>query len=370
MICKWCGNAMDNREKVCRRCGNEVPAKSDCGGFYDLVPAAGGIVPPAPVQLSQKPAKKSAVPAILGILCCVLLVAVIVVAISGNSARQEADQLKDRLESAQEEPETVALDEREYSAVLGLEKNKDGSYSMKAACPQADSVVITCTPEKSKLSGYTARLTMEGEKDVGATLKLDQGKTELILEVKPDEALGDWLQDADCSLAYVTEDGKRVTIPREKEDKQETAAGATKGSAELEQTEPEANAGDKIDDTANGNSPGIPGGDSMLGSGDFGTQSDSQGNSAEIEATTAPSTQPSEATTAPTETEGKEETDRWEDKIEYIDSDLRLQLPYDFIEEMAAGEPIEKNTTFVLTLKLKNKQGGTFTVVVEGITVS
>ncbi len=40
MFCKWCGGNLAPSETKCKRCGKEIPALSDCGGFYDLVPTA------------------------------------------------------------------------------------------------------------------------------------------------------------------------------------------------------------------------------------------------------------------------------------------------------------------------------------------
>ena len=40
MICKWCGAELAAGASKCSRCGKEIPALSDCGGFYDLVPGA------------------------------------------------------------------------------------------------------------------------------------------------------------------------------------------------------------------------------------------------------------------------------------------------------------------------------------------
>ena len=37
MFCKWCGGNLTSYDTKCKRCGREVPALSDCGGFYDLV---------------------------------------------------------------------------------------------------------------------------------------------------------------------------------------------------------------------------------------------------------------------------------------------------------------------------------------------
>lgn len=48
MICKWCGETLKAGAKTCKRCKREVPALSDCGGFYDLVPQAGAVPPPVP----------------------------------------------------------------------------------------------------------------------------------------------------------------------------------------------------------------------------------------------------------------------------------------------------------------------------------
>lgn len=40
MICKWCGAAIDVSKRKCSVCGRDIPALSDCGGFYDIVPKA------------------------------------------------------------------------------------------------------------------------------------------------------------------------------------------------------------------------------------------------------------------------------------------------------------------------------------------
>ena len=38
MFCKHCGGNISASDTKCKRCGKAVPARSDCGGFYDLVP--------------------------------------------------------------------------------------------------------------------------------------------------------------------------------------------------------------------------------------------------------------------------------------------------------------------------------------------
>lgn len=40
MFCKWCGKAVNPSERSCPSCGRELPSLSECGGFYNLVPAA------------------------------------------------------------------------------------------------------------------------------------------------------------------------------------------------------------------------------------------------------------------------------------------------------------------------------------------
>lgn len=52
MFCKYCGGDLAAGDMKCKRCGREVAARSDCGGFYDLVadekPTAPSIVVSAP----------------------------------------------------------------------------------------------------------------------------------------------------------------------------------------------------------------------------------------------------------------------------------------------------------------------------------
>ena len=51
MICKWCGASLRDGATKCSRCSKSVPAKSDCGGFYDLI-----VNPPQPAaEVQTKP---------------------------------------------------------------------------------------------------------------------------------------------------------------------------------------------------------------------------------------------------------------------------------------------------------------------------
>ncbi len=53
MFCKWCGSSLSSSDTKCNRCGKDVPALSNCGGFYDLVPKARK--PAAPPPTPPKP---------------------------------------------------------------------------------------------------------------------------------------------------------------------------------------------------------------------------------------------------------------------------------------------------------------------------
>lgn len=92
MFCKWCGGNLASSDTKCKRCGKEVPALSDCGGFYDLVPNAkktvevypGPIVPPErpvnpprksepPIEEHQPKIKKSSKKSLLGLTVLVVV---------------------------------------------------------------------------------------------------------------------------------------------------------------------------------------------------------------------------------------------------------------------------------------------------------
>lgn len=64
MFCKWCGGNVASTDTKCKRCGRDVPALSDCGGFYDLVPGAKKVadVRPEPTVLPGKPEMPSVSP--------------------------------------------------------------------------------------------------------------------------------------------------------------------------------------------------------------------------------------------------------------------------------------------------------------------
>lgn len=199
MICKWCGASTDADGTVCRRCGKEAPPRSDCGGFYDLVPAARNIVPPAPQVFVPQPAppvaaapvaepaeKKSAVPLVLALLCCVLAVTAVVLFLSGNSAKSEAAALAEKLEALEEKKtEVVTLARQDCVAVLKLE-HEEGIVRMKAESEPAGSAVVSCDPAllTGKVSAYTVKLTLpDGEKKAVAEITCNLGLPETALQI-------------------------------------------------------------------------------------------------------------------------------------------------------------------------------------------
>ena len=86
MICKWCGASVNAADKKCGRCGREIPALSDCGGFYNVAPkaprpeaapkpAAAPVQPAAPVV--KEPEKKSSSAPLIVVAVLVVIALVI-----------------------------------------------------------------------------------------------------------------------------------------------------------------------------------------------------------------------------------------------------------------------------------------------------
>lgn len=116
MICKWCGETIKIGAKTCKRCKRELPALSDCGGFYDLVPKDTPVPTPAaePKPAVQPPVRpvlpqpKQTNPVINVVLILSVVMAVIslilTISLSGKlaDAREEADSLRDQLKSGED----------------------------------------------------------------------------------------------------------------------------------------------------------------------------------------------------------------------------------------------------------------------------
>lgn len=250
MICKWCGASMDAHETVCRRCGKEAPPRSDCGGFYDLVPAARNIIPAAPVQPQvpqpvaapavapavEPAAKKSGLPLVLGLLCCVLAVVAVVAFASGNSAREEIAALEEKIEAMEEKEETViTLAQQDASVTLKLEHD-EGIVRMKAEADPAGSAVVSCDPAllTGKVSAYSVKLTLpDGKKTAVTDIACNLGVPEMALQIACTLEAGFGESEEGFTLGglwYTDSEGKEVQLKMPEETEVITASQA-EGSA-------------------------------------------------------------------------------------------------------------------------------------------
>lgn len=134
MICKWCGAAIEPRQKCCTNCGREIPPLSDCGGFYDIVPtrrpaapqpssaAPQATKPRADVRPAEKPRSETARgrgkhALLLSLAALVLLLALVLLFVwQARALRRELSQL-----TAKAEEQAARIDELE--AALAAQKN-------------------------------------------------------------------------------------------------------------------------------------------------------------------------------------------------------------------------------------------------------
>ena len=126
MFCKWCGGNIASSDTKCNRCGKEVPALSDCGGFYDLVPSAKkpSIAQPEPVRevepaRTKKNSKKLFLGlALLNVVGFVLVIAILLIIVSKvNQYSTEVNGLRNDLRTISEKMDSLAetTDERNSS---------------------------------------------------------------------------------------------------------------------------------------------------------------------------------------------------------------------------------------------------------------
>ncbi len=97
MFCKWCGGNLTSADTKCKRCGREVAARSDCGGFYELVPDE---KPAQPVVVAAAPKAKAsgALIAVMAAGFAVLLTLVIVLFTMHSKLTQELEYLRSEIE--------------------------------------------------------------------------------------------------------------------------------------------------------------------------------------------------------------------------------------------------------------------------------
>lgn len=121
MICKWCGAGVNPADKKCARCGREIPALSDCGGFYDVAPRAlrnapqpRETVPVAPAAPAPAPVQGGKAGLVLSLVALLAVAALIIAAMAmmGRISELESRVYSlsgqvEELKEAQEPTETV-----------------------------------------------------------------------------------------------------------------------------------------------------------------------------------------------------------------------------------------------------------------------
>ena len=98
MFCKYCGGDLAFGDLKCKRCGREVPAKSDCGGFYDLVREDQPVQAPTVIMSGSKTVTKPQTPVglIAGMIAgfAVLLVLVLMLFSAQDKLTQDIEDLR------------------------------------------------------------------------------------------------------------------------------------------------------------------------------------------------------------------------------------------------------------------------------------
>ena len=186
---------------------------------------------------------------------------------------------------------------------------------------------MKCTPNGKKgIVGYIAELTISGEEEGVAVLQLEQDPSAeaIVLQAELSKAFGK-VNHAYWTMFYVAENGKLEELsweePKE-ETKEETEADGDPDPFEV--VGEDAQAADESKEPSE--SADVP------------------------EQETADANMPVPELTA--------------------ENVAVLRVPYAYLKDMAKAAELPDDTEFVYTLLLENKEGGSFTVRVEGITLA
>lgn len=142
MICKWCGNKMSPSDTKCKRCGKEVPALSDCGGFYDIIskePKPAEVSPAPVVSMPEQymPATESAPVSTSNdnkkvklILAGCVLAVIIALLVSVIALMAKVGELEDKLDEAKESG-SISVEEEDEEKDTGKKPAKDDENTTK-----------------------------------------------------------------------------------------------------------------------------------------------------------------------------------------------------------------------------------------------
>ena len=162
MYCKWCSNKLRPTDTVCKVCGRETPAMSDCGGLYNLKyePSASPVADSGPVQMDpklvnkvnrleriseehQKAAEKRRQQLLIGL--GVLLIAVVVLLVlcvgQGGKIRGLQQELAEMEDSLQDEIHGIHIPEHTHGEQNG--PYMDENYHWYTVTCNGNNVVIS-----------------------------------------------------------------------------------------------------------------------------------------------------------------------------------------------------------------------------------
>lgn len=197
MICKWCGNSVNRSDSKCRRCGKSAAPLSQCGGFYDLVPAARPVAAPvpAPGTPTEKENKQSMLILILAVVCGVLAVLLIWSWIANAGLKTDIEDLEDELDDRKSSSSQMGVPDSTGDGET--EPVETGGETAETTSGTADAVVTT-TPAP-----------VLAKENVTVTVSMAKGKVQ---EVNTDSEL----LTADCQtkekLMLSTSDSRPGTL--------------------------------------------------------------------------------------------------------------------------------------------------------------
>ena len=151
MFCKFCGQTLNSSAAVCNRCGREVPAKSDCGGFRQIaMGAAGKETAPAQSAPARQPEREPArqqLPLLSIVLAAVLVIALILIGVQSSNLNGLKVQLRQTQKDISELADALeAHEEAGHAAQNG--ESSGGEPAESVPDTTAPSEEVTAPPTK------------------------------------------------------------------------------------------------------------------------------------------------------------------------------------------------------------------------------